>query len=211
MLLENAAKLGNVLGLATLVATLLRFRARACAVLACLAAMLCAATNASALEGVQPKTRVWDFSSAAPLNIRLNALASAEQRPGISPAQLERVSVSLLAARGLTSVPLLARGPGGKMLGEAMGVLKATPAAERVGMARELLGQIQARATGGAWKATEMGVAGGGRAWVGETHTLVVDAAGRVFSGPHVGGAAQFGVVEGQIGVTSWSGLKGLF
>jgi hypothetical protein len=46
------------------------------------------------------KTRVWDFSFARALNIRLNALASAEQRPEISPAQSERVSVSLLAARG---------------------------------------------------------------------------------------------------------------
>lgn len=115
------------------------------------------------------------------------------------------------AARGISSVPLLVRGSGGKMLGQAMGILKATPAAQRAVMAQQLLGQIQARATGGAWNAVEMAAAGGGRAWVGETHTLVVDAAGRVFSGAHVGGAAQFGLVEGQIGVTSWSGLKALF
>jgi hypothetical protein len=43
-----AAKLGNVLGLAALVTTLLRFRARACVVLACLAAMLYTASIVSA-------------------------------------------------------------------------------------------------------------------------------------------------------------------
>jgi hypothetical protein len=117
-----------------------------------------------------------------------------------------------LAAGGVHSaVPLLTRGPGGKMLGEALNILKGTPAAQRAGLARDILGQIEARAVGGAWRATEMGAAGGARAWVGETHTLVIDAAGRVFTGPHVGGAVQFGVVEGQLGVTGWSGLRHLF
>jgi len=92
-----------------------------------------------------------------------------------------------------------------------MGVLKATPAAERVGMARELLSQVSARATGGAWKATEMAGSNGARVWMGDTHTMVIDAAGRVFSGAHVGGAVQFGMVEGEIGITAWSGLKQLF
>lgn len=97
------------------------------------------------------------------------------------------------------------------MLGQALNVLKATPAEGRVAAMRQLIPQIQARATGGAWSATEMAGANGARAWVGETHTLVIDSAGKVFSGSHVGGAAQFGVVEGQLGVTSWSGLKALF
>jgi hypothetical protein len=50
-----------VLSLATVVATLLRFPARACVVLACLASVLCAASNASAQPSVQPQTRVWDI------------------------------------------------------------------------------------------------------------------------------------------------------
>ena len=97
------------------------------------------------------------------------------------------------------------------MLGEALNVLKNSPAAQRADLARDLLGQIQVRATGGAWKASEMAAAGGGRAWVGDTHTLVIDAAGSVFSGAHVGGAVQFGTVGSEIGVTGWSGLRSLF
>jgi hypothetical protein len=93
-----------VLGLATLVATLLRFRARAYVGLACLAAMLCMATNASASPGVQPKTRVWDFELAAPLNIRLHALTSSRQHPAISPSQLELAPGSPLAARGAGAI-----------------------------------------------------------------------------------------------------------
>lgn len=50
--------------LAALFAALLRFRARACVVLACLAATLCVAANASALEPARTKTRVWDFDFA---------------------------------------------------------------------------------------------------------------------------------------------------
>lgn len=92
-----------MLGLATLVATLLRLRARACVVLACLAAMLCAAAHASALERVQPKTRVWGFGSAAALNIRLHALASPEHHPAISPSHAALASASLLAAEGVAA------------------------------------------------------------------------------------------------------------
>jgi hypothetical protein len=33
-----------------------------------------------------------------------------------------------------------------------------------------------------------MAAAGGGRAWVGDTHTMVIDGAGNVFSGAHSGG-----------------------
>jgi hypothetical protein len=48
----------NVLGLATIAASLLRRRAQACVVLACLAAMPCATHTASALEGAQTDTRL---------------------------------------------------------------------------------------------------------------------------------------------------------
>jgi hypothetical protein len=69
----------------------------------------------------------------------------------------------------------------------------------------------RARATGGAWKAAEMAGAGGARAWVGDTHAMVIDAAGNVFKGPLTGGAVQFGLVDGRIGVTGWSGLPQAF
>lgn len=50
------------------------------------------------------------------------------------------------------------------MLGEALNMLKGAPAAQRAGLARDFLSQIEARAVGGAWRATEMGAAGGGEA-----------------------------------------------
>lgn len=106
-------------------------------------------------------------------------------------------------------VPVLTRGTGREMLGQALNVLKDAPAAQRAGLARDLLGQISARATGGAWKATEMAGANGARAWVGEYHSLVVDAAGNVFKGANNG--ITVGVVEGAPGVTAWSGLTQLF
>lgn len=86
--------------LAILVATLLRFRARACVALACLAAMLCLTTNASALERVQTKTRVWGFEFAHPLNICPNVLASPRTHPETRSRRLELASVSPHAARG---------------------------------------------------------------------------------------------------------------
>ena len=48
-----------MLGLTTLVATLLRSRAQACVVLAYVAALLCVASTASANSSAQTKTRVW--------------------------------------------------------------------------------------------------------------------------------------------------------
>jgi RHS repeat-associated protein len=114
------------------------------------------------------------------------------------------------AAEGtLNSVPLLARASGREMLGEALNVLKATPAGERGALASELMAQVQARAVGGAWQATEMAGANGARAFVGEYHTLVVDAAGNVFKGANAG--VTFGVVNGAPGVASWSGLAQVF
>jgi len=93
-----------VTALATLVATLLRFRTRACVVLACIAAMLCTSVNASALERVQTKTRVWDFSSAAPLNTWLERSATPRTHPENPLARSEPASASPHAARGTTAL-----------------------------------------------------------------------------------------------------------
>lgn len=84
-------------------------------------------------------------------------------------------------------VSVLERGLGGKMLGEAICVPKATPAAERGAMAENLMRQIQARALGGARTAAELPPANGARAFTGEFHSLVIDAAGNIFKGPNVG------------------------
>jgi len=104
MPLENAAKLGNVSALAAVVATLLRFRARACVVLACIAAMLCATTNASASQSVQTKTRVWDFSFAEPLNTWLERDASSRLRLENQSNSAELASASPHAARAAPQV-----------------------------------------------------------------------------------------------------------
>jgi hypothetical protein len=89
---------------AAVVATLLRFRAGACVVLACIAALLCATTSASALERVQSKTRVWDFSFAEPLNSYPNALASPRLHPENQLARAKHASGSPHAARGGTGI-----------------------------------------------------------------------------------------------------------
>lgn len=96
------------------------------------------------------------------------------------------------------------------MLGEAMEVLKTTSAVDRQALTSELMNQITARATGGPWMATEMLGANGARVWAGEYHSLVVNAAGNVFKGPTQGGIT-FGMVNGRLGVTDYSGLRSAF
>ena len=137
-----------------------------------------------------------------------NGLLLADGVVGLGRWALERLGIG--AAEGtLNSVPLLARASGREMFGEALNVLKATPAVERGALASKLMAQVQARAVGGAWQATEMAGANGARAFVGEYHTLVVDAAGNVFKGANEG--VTFGVVNGAPGVASWAGLAKVF
>jgi hypothetical protein len=124
-------------------------------------------------------------------------------------AGLALARLGLAAEGALNSVPLLARASGREMLGEALNVLKAIPAGERGALASELMAQVQARAVGGAWQATEMAGANGARAFVGEYQTLVVDAAGNVFKGANAG--VTYGVVNGAPGVASWAGLAQVF
>lgn len=54
-----------------------------------------------------------------------------------------------------------------------------------------------------------MKAANGGTAWVGEYHTMVIDAAGNVFKG--LNSLATFGVVNGEMQVLGWSALKAAF
>ena len=76
-------------GLLPLVASLLRFRARASVALLCAWATLLFANLASAEVGVQAKTRVWDFESASALNVCSNSSASAGQHREIRSCRSE--------------------------------------------------------------------------------------------------------------------------
>ncbi len=89
-----------MLSLVNAVATLVRFRARASVALLCVWATLLFANLASAEVGVQAKTRIWDFESAAPLNVCPFFPASAEQHREIRSCRSELATESLLAARG---------------------------------------------------------------------------------------------------------------
>ena len=91
-----------MLSLAPLVTAVLRFRARACVVLACIAAMLFASSIASAQPAVQAQTRVWDFSFASALNTWLERDASARTHLGNHSGSVELTSDSPHAARGST-------------------------------------------------------------------------------------------------------------
>ena len=92
------------------------------------------------------------------------------------------------------------------MLGEAMGVLKATPPGERADLGRALVKQIAEHATGDPWKAAEWPAANGATAFLGDQHALVIDATGAVFKGPN--GGLSLGVVDGKPGIVGWAGLK---
>ena len=68
-----------------------------------LAATLCAASNASALEPAQTKTRVWGFDFAEHNSDGLLNAATHGKHQGNRVAQSELASGSLLAAEGLAS------------------------------------------------------------------------------------------------------------
>lgn len=93
-----------MLSLATVVATLLRLRARACVVLACLAAMLFTASIAPAQPVVHAQTRVWGFESAAPLHIWLESAVSPRTHLENQSSSLEHASGSPHAARGASAL-----------------------------------------------------------------------------------------------------------
>ena len=83
-----------------LAVSLLRFRARASVALLCVWATLLIANLASAEVGVQTKTRVWDFESAAPLNVCSKSIASAGQHREIRSCSAGFASGCSLAAVG---------------------------------------------------------------------------------------------------------------
>jgi hypothetical protein len=74
--------------------------------------MLCATTNASALEHAQTKTRVWDFSFAEPLNTCPNAPASPRLHLENRSSSAEHASGSTHAQRAAASVRSARAGAG---------------------------------------------------------------------------------------------------
>jgi hypothetical protein len=70
----------------------------------------------------------------------------------------------------------------------------------------ELVQQIETKATGGPWKASRMPGADGSSVWLGETHSMVIDARGNIFKGTNHG--LVFGPVDGKLGLMAWPSLK---
>ena len=123
---------------------------------------------------------------------------------GVAATKTEAV-VAKTEAAAARAVPTLTPGPGGKMLGEAIDVVKQAPPSERAKLMEELVQQVEAKATGGPWKASRMPGANGSSVWLGETHSMVIDAQGNIFKGNNHGLA--FGLVNGKLGLTAWSSL----
>jgi hypothetical protein len=91
------------------------------------------------------------------------------------------------------------------MLGQAVKIVESVPAGERPALMRELLKQIEARADAH-WTAAEVVARNGATAWVGDTHTLVIDAQGNVYKGTN--SLVRFGMENGQLTVEDYSGLN---
>ena len=109
------------------------------------------------------------------------------------------------AASGL---PALMKGPGGKMLGQAVGHLKGMSGAQRVGAFRQFAGQITS-STNGQWSAKEL-AARNATIFAGEGgEALVFDAAGNMFRG-QLADRAAFAFVEGGQIEVNYSLLRAL-
>lgn len=70
---------------------------------------------------------------------------------------------------------------------------------------RELLKQIEARADAHS-AAPEVLARNGATAWVGDTHTLVIDAQGNICKGAN--SLVRFGIENGQLTVEDYSNLS---
>ena len=123
-----------------------------------------------------------------------------------------------VAAGGIarTRAPLLdvdPTGNGGKMLGQAIGLLKAAPPAERVGLFQQFADQIAA-ATQGGWTATRQDLPNGDTIFFGQRQgeALVFDPAGQMFRGRLIdagsGPAAPFTFGPGGTLIPNYGALR---
>jgi RHS repeat-associated protein len=105
-------------------------------------------------------------------------------------------------------LPTLASGPGGKMLGEAVGHLRGLPGAERVAAFEKFAAQIT-RATNGQWNAKSFNAINA-HVFAGEGgEALVFDSAGNMFRG-HLSDRAAFAFREGGQIEVIFNALRGL-
>lgn len=117
---------------------------------------------------------------------------------------LGRLGIRLFAK----ALPMLTKGPGGKMLGEAVGYLRGLPGTERAAAFEKFAEQIT-KATNGQWSAKAFN-ATNARVFAGEGgEALVFDSAGNMFRG-HLSDRAAFVFREGGQIEVIFSALRGL-
>lgn len=99
---------------------------------------------------------------------------------GLAVAGLRGLPAGGMCRAAAESLPALTPGPGGKMLGEAVGHLRGMPGAKRVGAFRQFSGEIT-KETAGQWSAKEL-AAKNATIFAGEGgEALVFDGAGNMF------------------------------
>jgi hypothetical protein len=121
---------------------------------------------------------------------------------------LSRLFGWLFGRGGAKALPMLTKGPGGKMLGEAVGHLRGIPGAERAAAFEKFAEQIT-KATNGQWSAKAFN-ATNARVFAGEGgEALVFDGAGNMFRG-NLSDRAAFAFREGGQIEVIFNALKGL-
>jgi hypothetical protein len=168
-------------------------------------ALLLVPSLASARTLVHAETRVGVFEVAAEVCNRVFGAANSSGHQENVDASTEDASRYPHAAR---AIPTLMRGPGGKMLGEAVGHLKGLPGAQRVAAFENFAAQIT-KATNGQWTAKAFN-ATNARVFAGEGgEALVFDAAGNMFRG-NLSNRAAFAFGEGGSITVAFDLLKAL-
>jgi len=106
------------------------------------------------------------------------------------------------------TAPTLTPGPGGKMLGEAVGILKRTPPNERIALFEQFAQQIEG-ATKGSWAAKRFELPGGCTVFSGEYgEALVFDSTGRMFRGNIANDRAGFPFGPNGLAEPNYAALK---
>jgi hypothetical protein len=167
-----------------------------------LAAVFVIASGAHALGSETALRKNFELARDGVGTLALEALGTRQQNLSHATAVASECSY---AARG---IPALMKGPGGKMLGEAVGHLRNLPGAQRVGAFEKFAAQIT-EATKGQWSAKSFNAVNA-RVFAGEGgEALVFDAAGNMFRG-NLADRAAFAFREGGQIEVIFNALKGL-